>query len=267
MGEKSFVHQLILLSFCKSEDKKMIPPKRLDFVGGGDFVSIGRETLVKMIELAALKPEDRVLDVGCGVGRLAIPLTGYLSAQAAYEGFDIISEGIKWCNKKISVKYPNFHFRVANIYNKAYNPTGEFKASEYVFPYEKDTFDFVFLTSIFTHMLSRDVQNYLSEISRVLKSGGRSFITYFILDDLSQSFMKKGQTTYKFDIQTNQGCYTYRKDIPEAAVAYDEGWIREMYSRYGLSIKEPIFPGTWRNGHDPSIYPLAIQDIVIASKL
>jgi ubiquinone/menaquinone biosynthesis C-methylase UbiE len=254
-------------SFYKSEDDKMIPPKRLDFVGGGDFVSIGRETLMKMIELGGLKPEDRVLDVGCGVGRLAIPLTGYLSAQSTYEGFDIIAEGIKWCNKKIAPRFPNFHFQVANIYNKLYNPTGEYEASDYAFPYKNESFDFVFLTSIFTHMLTMDVQNYLSEISRVLKRGGRSFITYFILDDVSRSLMEKGKTSYRFNIMTSQGCYISRKDIPEAAVAYDEDWIRNMYIKYGLSIREPIFHGTWRDGVDPYIYPLAIQDTIVAYKL
>jgi ubiquinone/menaquinone biosynthesis C-methylase UbiE len=56
----------------------MIPPKRLDFVGGGDFVYVGREMLRKMIELGGLKPEDRALDIGCGVGRVAYKLRLHL---------------------------------------------------------------------------------------------------------------------------------------------------------------------------------------------
>ena len=64
------------------------PPTGLvDVVGGG--LELGEGHVAQLRELAGLRPGDRVFDVGCGVGRTAIPLTSYLSSDGAYEGFDI----------------------------------------------------------------------------------------------------------------------------------------------------------------------------------
>jgi SAM-dependent methyltransferase len=78
---------------------RLVPPRRLQFVGEGDFVGIGDEFLSHLVSLCGLRPEDRVLDVGCGVGRLARPLAGYLSLDGAYAGFDVSAAGIRWCTQ------------------------------------------------------------------------------------------------------------------------------------------------------------------------
>jgi hypothetical protein len=70
----------------------------------------------------------------------------------------------EWCQGNISSKYPNFRFQLADVYNTEYNPGGTHRASEYESPYEDESFDFVILTSAFTHMLPEEVSNYLSEI-------------------------------------------------------------------------------------------------------
>ncbi|HEX8254186.1 MAG TPA: hypothetical protein VF846_13660 [Thermoanaerobaculia bacterium] len=49
-----------------------LPPLRLRDVGGGDFRQVG-EDLVKVLADHGLKSTDRVLDIGCGVGRVALP--------------------------------------------------------------------------------------------------------------------------------------------------------------------------------------------------
>lgn len=120
--------------------------------------------------------------MGCGIGRKTIPLTKYLDKTGRYEGFDIIKTEVDLCKKRISTKYPNFHFQRVDIFNECYNPKGKYKASEFKFPFENEFFDFVVLGSIFTHMLPEDIENYLSEIARVLKKGGRFLITFFLLN-------------------------------------------------------------------------------------
>lgn len=238
------------------------PSKMIKAIGGGDFKKIGETFLHHFINLCDLKPNEKVLDVGCGCGRIAVPLTKYLSGEGCYEGFDIIPEQVKWCQKNITPSYPNFHFQLANIYNEMYNQRGKYEASSYKFPYADETFDFVYLTSVFTHLLPEDMEHYLSEIARLLKNDGRCFITFFLLNKESLQLIKakKGNRDFKFDF----GEYRIEnKDIPEAAVAYDEIFIKELYSKYNLEIKLPIHYGSWCE-RTPF---LDYQDIVIASKV
>lgn len=138
------------------------------------------------------------LHAGCGIGRMAVPLTGYLSAEGSYEGFDIVPEGVRWCQENITPKYPNFRFQIADVHNDRYHPEGSQKASEYRFPYADGSFDFVFLTSVFTHMLPQDMENYLSEISRILRSGGRCLITFFLLNAESLKLIEMGASDLDF---------------------------------------------------------------------
>ena len=158
--------------------KPMIPPESKIFVGNGDFEEIGREFKDHLVKLAGLKPNHRVLDIGCGIGRMAVPLTSYLSPQGSYWGIEIVKEGIRWCGSHITPRYPNFRFMHADIYNKFYNPTGPLAASKYRVPFDDKSFDVVFLTSVFTHMLPDDLVHYLTRspecCDRVASSSPRS---------------------------------------------------------------------------------------------
>src|SRR5215469_3416700 len=140
----------------------LIPPRWMVFVGGCNFND--QEFLRYFAELGGLKPGDRVLDVGCGIGRMAVPLTKFLDERGSYEGFDIVPDGITWCQSQITPRFPRFRFTLADIYNGLYNPGGGYRAGDYVFPYPDASFDFVFLFSVFTHMLPADMENYLRQI-------------------------------------------------------------------------------------------------------
>lgn len=223
---------------------RLIPPKWMLYVGPGDFKAIGEKLLGHFIEPGGLKPGDTVLDVGCGIGRIAVPLTGYLKDGGSYEGIDIVADGIRWCKKNITPLFPNFHFYLANIYNETYNPKGKYKASEYKFPYEDETFDFVFLTSVFNHMLRQDIENYLSEISRVLKKGGRCLTTLFLLNKESLHLIDLKQSDFDFQYPF-EGYRVNDKEKPGDAIAYDEAYIRQLYKNNNLEILEPIHYGSW----------------------
>ena len=66
------------------------PPRDLGTSIGGASEQVGVEFFSYIRDYGALEPDHRVLDVGCGVGRLAIPLTKYLSRSGSYNGFDIV---------------------------------------------------------------------------------------------------------------------------------------------------------------------------------
>jgi SAM-dependent methyltransferase len=239
----------------------MIPPKSMSFVGKGDFVKIGLEFRRHFIELAGLRPEHRVLDVGCGIGRMAIPLTEYLSPAGGYWGFDIVRQGTDWCSARITPKFPNFHFQHSDVYNKHYNPDGQVRACDYRFPFEDDFFDFIFLTSVFTHMVPADLENYLREIARVLKPGGKCLITFLLRNEESAGLIRDGKSDLDF-VHEMDGYFTTKPADPEAAIAYDEQIALQFFDRCGLTVEPPVRYGSWcgRKKH------LSYQDIVVASK-
>jgi hypothetical protein len=94
-------------------------------------------------------------------------------------------------------------------------------------------------------MLPEDVDNYLAQIARVMKPGGVCLATYFILDDESRRNVAAGLTSPKFAYEPES--WGYRIDVErlaEAAVAYDERFLRELYRKHDLSI-DRIADGEW----------------------
>lgn len=236
----------------------LIPPRRLGFVGSGDFRTAGDEFRELFVDLGGLLPDEDVLDVGSGVGRAAIGLTGWLRGR--YEGIDVVRRGIEWCQQAITPRFPNFQFQVADVYNRHYNPVGRFSASEYRFPFEERSFDFVVLTSVFTHLLPADRDNYISEIARVLRPNGRCFATFFLLDDEVRSSLRDGRGSIDFRFE-RPGYRTNNERIPEAAVAYDEADVAAQLERNGLRITAVRY-GVWSGRGDG----LGWQDIVVTAR-
>ena len=77
----------------------------------GNFLRVAFEFLGHLVNRASLQRTDKVLDVGCGTGRIAYALTYYLSPVAGYEGFDIVERLIQWAQQTITPRFPNFNFR------------------------------------------------------------------------------------------------------------------------------------------------------------
>lgn len=239
----------------------LTPPKGLVAVGPGDYEAIGAEFLEHFVRLGQLTPHDRVLDVGCGVGRMAAALAPYLSSRGSYEGFDVVPSGVEWCQANITRRHGNFQFRTVDIFNTTYNPHGRVAAEDFEFPFPCDSFDFVFMTSVFTHMMPNAVERYLRETARVLRKGRRSLITWFILNQESKALILDGSSRMSFPHE--RGSFSVMDEkLPEMNVAFEESFVRDAYTRAGMHISEPISWGGWcgRPNH------LSFQDVVISEK-
>jgi len=230
------------------------PPTLKEFkLNGEEFLKIYRK-------ICGLQPDERMLDVGCGIGRKTLPLTQYFNEHATYEGIDVAKKGIDWCRQKITPRFPNFRFQQIDVYNKHYNPDGKYRPSEYTFPFPDKSFSFVMLGSVFTHMLPSDLEHYLSEIYRILDAGGRCLITYFLLNHESLRLVESGASTldFKYGLDKHR---TISPDVPELAVAFDEDWIKTLYSNLGMDLVRVDY-GSWcgRTSY------LSYQDLVFATK-
>lgn len=232
------------------------PPAYLAHSGGYHHRKLGKTWLGLIVEQGRLPRDGAVLDVGCGLGRMAGPLMSYLGASGRYEGFDIDAEAVRWCQSNIASLRPNFRFTAVDLHSVQFNPGGAASSASFAFPYEDDTFDVAFLSSVFTHVLPDTVERYLHELARVLKPGGRCLASYFLLNDVSERAIAEGRVRdfHRFP-QRLEGCRVLSLEVPEKAVAHEEPRIIGLYAKSGLRIIEPIRYGTWagrvaRTGQD-----------------
>ncbi|MCB0116435.1 MAG: class I SAM-dependent methyltransferase [Caldilineaceae bacterium] len=242
----------------------LTPPRRLMFDGPRDpaiFKASGAEFLHYYVDLCGLRPDAHILDVGCGIGRKTIPLLGFLNGDGRYEGMDVNRVGIDWCTQHIARRHSNFNFQQIDVFNQRYNPSGSQQPHTYRFPFDDNSFDFTVLASVFTHMFADGVDNYLSEIARTLRPGGKCLISYFLLTEDSRRQIDAGASAVDFPF--DRGLYRIQsEDRREDAVAFPETYERNRYATHGLEI-ESIFYGAW-SGLERA---LSYQDLVLARKL
>src|SRR6478735_5322923 len=102
------------------------PPEFMKDVGSlttESFINVGKEFLDIFKTHCGLQPHERILDIGCGCGRMALTLNKYLTT-GTYEGFDIMPKLVQWCVENITPRWPAFRFQLADVYNKVYNRSG-----------------------------------------------------------------------------------------------------------------------------------------------
>jgi len=83
----------------------MVPPLAAMFDGNADldeFKANGEEFLRIYRDVCGLRRDERMLDVGSGIGRKTIPLTQFFDASAVYEGIDVSAAGVEWCTRTIT---------------------------------------------------------------------------------------------------------------------------------------------------------------------
>ncbi|HEX4082797.1 MAG TPA: methyltransferase domain-containing protein [Acidimicrobiales bacterium] len=244
-----------------------VPPWSLRSQVPGDFRAVGRAFLGYMVDLGGLRPEDRLLDIGCRAGRMTIPLTGYLGPDGAYDAVDDWPEGTAWCQQVITTRYPNFRFRQLSMGGPppvagateatrpatpdatAPAPSDATAPAPEPLPYADATFDFVTLGAIL--QLTPDAFDwYLAEAARVVRPGGTYFGTWFLWNDGRPD-------TGRPDTGRPNGS----RVGTAPAIACTEDEARRRLGSLGLTV-DVVHRGGW-DGYEPS---LSHQDLVIARR-
>ena len=123
-----------------------------------DFAAHGVDLYVALSK-ASEKPlteYQRILDFGCGCGRLARMLKGHPYELA---GCDVDSRHIEFIQS-------NFDFMEASL-----------SSLQPPLPYASDKFDAIISISVFTHLNETSQDEFLSELHRICVPGARLFVT------------------------------------------------------------------------------------------
>jgi SAM-dependent methyltransferase len=232
-----------------------IPISLMLLTGGGpdSFDLISREHIEFIKKSVELKPYYSVLEIGCGIGRDAIPLTKLLSKSGKYLGVDIDRPTIEWCAQNISAKFPNFRFEYLDVKNDLYNPRGTLVMSDVRISLEIETVDLIIAQSVFTHSLRPDIVHYMKEFSRLLKPGGLALTTFFIINDAilaSARDLNLTQWNLKFGHEIDAGCRINNPLQPNEAVAYTAEALDLMMNEAGLRLAKPLVMGRWSGYFD-----------------
>lgn len=233
-----------------------VAPRGMRFVGGSPQLAV-REYREFYFPLADLRHSDHVLDVGCGVGYLAMALLLDGKFRGRYLGFDIVPFAVAWCRRAITREHPEFEFCHADLFNRQYNPRGTLRSTEFHFPCDSASQDKVFLKSVFTHLMPDETIHYLGEIRRVLRPGGRCVFSVFLPDAPGPI----GSATKPAIAFHWQGADYAVHDplIPEAAIGFSCRALQEWVAAAGLSILQ-ISLGSWRGGGGGHM-----QDLVVCT--
>jgi SAM-dependent methyltransferase len=223
-------------------------------------LSVGFQYLALFQEFCGLARDARVLEVGCGVGRMAFALAHHLIALGRYDGFDIVRDFIEVAEKRFA-SLPHFRFGHVNVQNGEYNRAGRIEAANLRFPHPDGAFDFVFLTSVFTHMRPVEVRHYIDEIQRVLAPGGRCLATAFVVNEEAELHQRRGDALFPLCADGTGWFHAPPPQSPEAAVGFEESEFLRWWTERGFAV-DGILRGSWCGRRRFSSF----QDIVVASR-
>ncbi len=157
-----------------------------------------------------------------------------------------------------------------DVQNSRYNPKGAVEPTVYKIPAQPNTYTFVSLFSVFTHMHEQEILHYMSEFNRVLRKGGKVVATVFLYsEERKQQAIDTGYGQFEYNDHTR---IKDKKD-PLFAIVYEEKWfVDNIVSKSGLSVMKIIY-GTALgdpNGRNTQLhgktYPHLFQDMLVLAK-
>jgi SAM-dependent methyltransferase len=194
-----------------------------NFTDDRAFLDKAIRDAARMEETMDVRPGARILDIGCGVGRLPIGWRAHFGSLTNYTGVDVDLGSIRWCRKHIHGE--NVAFIRLDLANDRYNPNGATIEETFRLPLT-GPFDAIHLYSVFSHMETADVVAYLREFRRLLAPDGTVFLTAFVEDDVE-------------DIAINPAGYGTFPGEWEGAlhcVRFDRAFFERLVNDAGLEI-------------------------------
>lgn len=237
-----------------SVGENLIPQEEPTTVVGDE----GRKLATWCRDRLSLGPEGRILDVGCGWGRLAFALIDEIGPGVEYQGFDPYHEHVRWAQENLASARPRYVVHLAETANEVYGPDAVLVPTQFRFPYLENHFDVVVAHSLFRFLQPEVFEHYVAEIARVLRPGGRFLASFHLLNEESTKRLPDMKEPLCFVFP--DGVVTTTRPHRQGLLAYQEDYVLEVLNRNAL-VPEPVDHGSW----EPAENGLA-QDFVVARK-
>jgi len=228
---------------------------------GGGYEAVAQEYLAYMVDLVGLQPTARVLEVGCGIGRMALGLSAYLARSASYTGLDVMPAALDIARATFQgrAETDRFRFRHLDVYNGWYNPYGAQRARDVELrQYTAGEVDFILMTSLLTHLFPEDAAHYLGQCRAVLAPDGAILTTAWIMDERTKAATRAGRSAIPF--RELDGYWVESESNPEGALAHEEASLLAAIQAAGLQVVHRI-PGFWSGS-----VGLSFQELLVLAR-
>lgn len=214
-------------------ENSVLPARHLRFNGPtfsneSFYIQTTESEAKRLIEKFHCDKTDRILEIGCGQGRLATGLLRLLG-PVNYTGLDVHLPSVHWCRRYIEKKHPSYHFEHLNIASERYNKGGISISDNFKFPVADKSIDIIYLWGVFTNLDGGVMNVYLNDLKRMLSPGGKIFFTAFVEENVPA-------------ISINPEGYLLEEYTgPLQVVRYERNYLFSLIARAGLTVDDFIY--------------------------
>jgi len=241
-----------------------------DWVGGSDPEAVGDACRNILCRYVPINASSRLLDFGCGVGRVLLSVLKHQPEVTRIVGFDIMPQVISFCDSHIASAFPQTAFDLVHGDNDHYDrfiaaagasvPKSHASLlSEYA-----SAFTGIYAFSVFTHVEMADFRSLLGLLSKLLEPAGILLFTAFLLTPHSRHSIQQGAT--RFPLSNNaieaQGNILIGNPADRLGfIAFDISLVEQMAFEAGLIITH-IEHGSWVDGQ----FSDSLQDVIVCRR-
>lgn len=193
---------------------------------------INRNFIFYLINECKLPTDAKIAEIGCGISCLSLPIIKFIK-QGKYYGIDNNKHCIQWCRQRIT---PLCQIEFTHLTD-----------DNFILPCGDGELDFVFTTNLSVN----DIQKYLTEIYRVLKTGGHFIFTTFLGNQTST--IPSNDMKNKTRIIKLQDDLCLVNSHNEQVIIYNDNLLYEYLKKAHFKIHEIIF-GCWTNRPHPLLF-------------
>jgi SAM-dependent methyltransferase len=220
-----------------------LPPQSIIFMDKDREAGIaaGKHRLQRLRSFGVRVPSGRVLDLGCGWGRMAYALAD-AGFYGKYVGVDILKRQVEWLRSNFTPHDSRYRFHLIDVANDRYNPKGSATRVDLA-PLAGGPVNVALAYSVFTHLFEAQILDYLRQVHGLLVDGGAFVFTAFIMNDEARRLIAEGKASHTMTFRLNDHCWHDRED-PLYCIGYEESWLRQQCEALGYSVDRMI-PGHW----------------------